>query len=59
MRKNSKEQIEYWTILLQYHLSTFIDNKIPGISQAKQRTGRPLRSWPERLKPKRRAYWGN
>jgi len=53
------EQLEYWTILLQYHLSTFIDNKIPGIAQAKQRTGRPLRSLTERLKSKEGRIRGN
>jgi DNA-directed RNA polymerase II subunit RPB1 len=58
-RESSKEQIEYWTILLQYHLSTFIDNKIPGIAQAKQRTGRPLRSLTERLKSKEGRIRGN
>ena len=58
-KEASKEQIEYWTILLQYHLSTFIDNKIPGISQAKQRTGRPLRSLTERLKSKEGRIRGN
>jgi DNA-directed RNA polymerase beta' subunit len=56
---SSPEQIEYWTILLQYHLSTFIDNKIPGIAQAKQRTGRPLRSLTERLKSKEGRIRGN
>lgn len=55
----NNEQIEYWTILLQYHLSTFIDNKIPGIPQAKQRTGRPLRSISERLKSKEGRIRGN
>ena len=58
-KEASKEQIEYWTILLQYHLSTFIDNKIPGIAQAKQRTGRPLRSLTERLKSKEGRIRGN
>ena len=55
----NKEQIDYWTVLLQYHLSTFIDNKIPGIPQAKQRTGRPLRSISERLKSKEGRIRGN
>ena len=55
----NKDQIDYWTILLQYHLSTFIDNKIPGIPQAKQRTGRPLRSLSERLKSKEGRIRGN
>tara|TARA_B110000259_G_scaffold169063_1_gene198635 strand:- start:921 stop:6944 length:6024 start_codon:yes stop_codon:yes gene_type:complete len=58
-KEASKEQIDYWTILLQYHLSTFIDNKIPGIAQAKQRTGRPLRSLTERLKSKEGRIRGN
>ena len=56
---SSNEQIEYWTILLQYHLSTFFDNKIPGIAQAKQRSGRPLRSLVERLKSKEGRVRGN
>ena len=56
---SSNEQIEYWTILLQYHLSTFFDNKIPGIAQAKQRSGRPLRSLTERLKSKEGRIRGN
>tara|TARA_B110000259_G_scaffold183182_1_gene228058 strand:+ start:761 stop:5230 length:4470 start_codon:yes stop_codon:yes gene_type:complete len=55
----NKDQIDYWTILLQYHLSTFVDNKIPGLPQAKQRTGRPLRSLSERLKSKEGRIRGN
>jgi DNA-directed RNA polymerase II subunit RPB1 len=56
---STNEQVEYWTILLQYHLSTFFDNKIPGIAQAKQRSGRPLRSLTERLKSKEGRIRGN
>jgi len=55
----NKDLIDYWTVLLQYHVSTFIDNKIPGIPQAKQRTGRPLRSLTERLKSKEGRIRGN
>ena len=55
----NSEQIDYWGILLQYHISTFIDNKIPGIPPAKQRTGRPLRSLSERLKSKEGRIRGN
>ena len=33
---------EEWSQLLQYHVSTFIDNQIPGIPAAAQRSGRPL-----------------
>ena len=53
------KQIEWWTLLLQFHLSTFIDNKIPGIPPAKQRNGRPLRSLTERLKQKEGRIRGN
>jgi DNA-directed RNA polymerase II subunit RPB1 len=55
----NKEQIEYWYMLLQYHISTFVDNQIPGVAPAKQRTGRPLRSVRERLKSKEGRIRGN
>lgn len=56
----SEEQIDYWwSTLLQYHVSTFVDNQLPGISPAKQRTGRPLRSLTERLKSKEGRIRGN
>jgi DNA-directed RNA polymerase II subunit RPB1 len=53
------EQIDYWSILLQFHVATFVDNQIPGIPPAKQRTGRPLRSLTERLKSKEGRIRGN
>jgi DNA-directed RNA polymerase II subunit RPB1 len=56
---STTEQIDYWTTLLQYHLSTFIDNKTPNLAQAKQRSGRPLRSLTERLKSKEGRIRGN
>jgi DNA-directed RNA polymerase II subunit RPB1 len=52
-------QIEHWTQLLQYHVTTFVDNKIPSIPDAKQRTGRSLRSLTERLKSKEGRIRGN
>jgi len=52
-------QINYWYILLQFHVATFVDNCIPGIPPAKQRTGRPLRSLTERLKSKEGRVRGN
>jgi DNA-directed RNA polymerase beta' subunit len=55
----SKEQLDYWSILLQYHISTFVDNQLPGVAPAKQRTGRPLRSITERLKSKEGRIRGN
>ena len=53
------EQIDYWYILLQFHIATFVDNCLPGIPPAKQRTGRPLRSLTERLKSKEGRIRGN
>jgi DNA-directed RNA polymerase II subunit RPB1 len=55
----NKEQIDYWTMYLQYHVSTFVDNQVPGLAPAKQRTGRPLRSLRERLKGKEGRIRGN
>lgn len=51
--------IEEWSQLLQYHVSTFIDNQIPGIPAAAQRSGRPLKSVRERLKSKEGRVRGN
>jgi DNA-directed RNA polymerase II subunit RPB1 len=55
----SKEQIDIATQVLQYHVATFIDNKIPGINPAQQRTGRLLKSLTERLKSKDGRIRGN
>lgn len=55
----SPDQIDYWSILLQFHVATFVDNQIPGIPPAKQRTGRPLRALTERLKSKEGRIRGN
>jgi DNA-directed RNA polymerase II subunit RPB1 len=52
-------QIEQWTKLLQYHITTFVDNKQPSLPSANQRTGRPLRSLTERLKSKEGRIRGN
>ena len=55
----SKDHIDYWVSLVQYHVSTFVDNQLPGVPPAKQRTGRPLRSVTERLKSKEGRIRGN
>ena len=44
---------------LQYHIATLIDNTIPGIPQAQQRSGRPIKSLKERLKSKEGRVRGN
>ena len=41
--------IQDWTTLLQYYVSTLVDNKIPGVAAFAQRSGRPLKSIKERL----------
>jgi len=51
--------IDDWTQLLQYHVATLVDNTIPGIPQAQQRSGRPLKSLKERLKTKEGRVRGN
>lgn len=56
---NTKEQLEVYTTLLQYHVATLVDNQIPGIGPSVQRTGRPLRSLFERLKSKEGRIRGN
>jgi DNA-directed RNA polymerase II subunit RPB1 len=55
----SKEQIDIASQVLQYHVATFIDNGIPGINPAQQRTGRLLKSLMERLKSKEGRIRGN
>jgi len=44
-----KKAIDEWTNLLQYHVATLVDNNIPGISPAAQRSGRLLKSLQQRL----------
>lgn len=55
----SKEQIDLAGQVLQYHVATFIDNSIPGINPAQQRTGRLLKSLSERLRSKEGRIRGN
>lgn len=38
--------------LLQYHVSTFFDNELIGVPQARHRSGRPLKTLAQRLKTK-------
>jgi len=51
--------IDEWTMLLQYHIATLVDNNIKGVPQAIQRSGRPLKSIKERLKAKEGRVRGN
>jgi DNA-directed RNA polymerase subunit A' len=44
--------------LLQYHVTTYIDNEVPGIPPAKHRTGRALKTLAQRLKGKEGRFRG-
>jgi DNA-directed RNA polymerase II subunit RPB1 len=44
--------IEEWTQVLQYHIATLIDNELPGINPSAHRSGRPLKTFRQRLKGK-------
>ena len=59
IEKGTKEQIDIYSMLLQYEVATFIDNTVPGIPPSQQRTGRPIRSLTERLKGKEGRIRGN
>jgi DNA-directed RNA polymerase II subunit RPB1 len=51
--------INDWTLTLQYYIATMINNKIPGVSNLMQRSGRPLKSITERLNGKTGRVRGN
>jgi DNA-directed RNA polymerase II subunit RPB1 len=45
--------------LLQFHVATYMDNDLPGLPQALQKSGRPLKSLKARLKGKEGRIRGN
>ena len=45
--------------MIQYYVSTLIDNKIPGVAAVAQRSGRPLKAIKERLNGKGGRVRGN
>lgn len=51
--------INEWTKLVQYFVSTLVDNKISGVNSVAQRSGRPLKSIKERLNGKGGRVRGN
>jgi len=55
----NEEHIRLTTMVLQYHVATFIDNQIPGLPPAQQRNGRRLKSISDRLKKKEGRIRGN
>lgn len=55
----NEEHLKLITLALQYHVSTFMDNQIPGLPPAQQRNGRKLKSIADRLKKKEGRIRGN
>jgi DNA-directed RNA polymerase II subunit RPB1 len=50
INKNAnRETINEYTNILQYHIATLVDNKIPGVAPSAQRGGRPLKSIQQRI----------
>jgi DNA-directed RNA polymerase II subunit RPB1 len=47
-----KNVIDEWYKLLQFHVATLVNNNLPGIPQAQQRSGRPLKAIMNRLNGK-------
>ena len=45
--------------MLQFHVATLVDNDLPGLPKAMQRSGRPLKSIKQRLKSKEGRIRGN
>jgi DNA-directed RNA polymerase II subunit RPB1 len=60
MQNNAPENIvNDWTVVLQYHVASMVDNKLPGASPAAQRSGRPFKSIKDRLNGKGGRMRGN
>ena len=64
LRKNEQSGaanhvIEENVKMLQFHVVTVMDNTLPGIPRAMQKSGRPLKSISERLKAKEGRVRGN
>ncbi|KAG1671615.1 hypothetical protein FOA52_006846 [Chlamydomonas sp. UWO 241] len=51
--------INEFSQLLQYHITTYMDNTLPGQPPAMQKSGRPIKSISQRLKSKEGRIRGN
>lgn len=51
--------INHWWQLLQYHVTTYIDNNISGIPESIHRSGRPYKTIRQRIKAKEGRIRGN
>ena len=49
---------EHWN-LLQFHVLTYFDNEVPGVSPSVHRSGRPLKTLAQRLKGKEGRFRSN
>jgi len=58
-KNSTAKQIDDWTTVLQYYISTIVDNTIAGTDPVKQRSGRALKSISERHKGKTGRVRGN
>jgi DNA-directed RNA polymerase II subunit RPB1 len=48
-KNDNRNVIDENTTVLQYHIATLVDNKIPGVAPSAQRGGRPLKSLQQRI----------
>lgn len=56
---NNRHIVGEFSALLQFHLTTYFDNGIPGQPPALQRSGRPIKAISARLKGKSGRVRGN
>jgi DNA-directed RNA polymerase II subunit RPB1 len=60
IQNNAPENIiNDWSVVLQYHVASMVDNKLPGANPAAQRSGRPYKSIKDRLNGKGGRMRGN
>jgi DNA-directed RNA polymerase II subunit RPB1 len=55
----SEEIINDWSIMLQYHIGSMVDNKLQGAGPVTQRSGRPFKAIKDRLNGKGGRMRGN
>jgi DNA-directed RNA polymerase II subunit RPB1 len=54
-----EEQVKQYSYLIQYHIATLIDNSLKGVPPAGSRSGRPLKTFKERIHGKEGRIRGN
>ena len=60
IQNNAPENIlDDWSVVLQYHVASMVDNKLPGASPVAPRSGRPFKSIKDRLNGKGGRMRGN